>query len=350
MFERELRVAARVLLRRAVTHTRAIRSAEVRNRLARAPRRGYGGAVQPLRDLEQRVILITGANIGIGRAVAEALADRGARLRLLCRSLERAAPVVDALRARAGHDDVMAIACDLARLGSVREAAAAVRARDEPLHVLINNAGVAGQRGLTADGFELAFGVNHLGHFLLTQLLLDRLRASAPARIVHVASGSHFKAPGIDWEAVRRPTASVSGLAEYSVSKLANVLFSGELTRRLAGAGVTSYALNPGRVASNIWQRVPWPIRPLIKLVMVSTAEGAYSTIRAATDLPHGGALYFDARARPQQASEPARDPALARELWARSEAWIAAATAGSAAGLQDPQADPAGASAASTR
>ena len=274
-------------------------------------------------DLRGRVVAITGANIGIGRAVADELAARGARLRLLCRSLDKAQPVVEALQARAGHGDVVAIACDLGRLASVREAAAALLARDEPLHVLVNNAGVAGQRGLTADGFELHFGVNHLGHFLLTTLLLDRLRASAPARIVHVASENHRHARGIDWEAVRRPTASVSGLPEYGVSKLANVLFSAELARRLADAGVASCALNPGRVASNIWQRLPWPIRPLFKLTMLSPAEGAYSTVAAATGPIESGA-YYDRRGARKPASAPARDEALARELWERSAAWTA--------------------------
>ena len=275
-------------------------------------------------ELRDKVVVITGANIGIGRAVAEELAGRGARLRLLCRSLDKAQPVIADLRACAGHDDIEAIACDLASLSSVRTAAAELLARDEPLHVLVNNAGVAGQRGLTSDGFELHFGVNHLGHFLLTNLLLDRLRASAPARIVHVASGNHFKAKGIDWDAVRKPTASISGLPEYAASKLGNVLFCAELARRLDGTNVTTYAVNPGRVASNIWQRLPWPIRPLFKLTMLTTQEGAFSTIRAASDLDGESGRYFDKRAREQTASAPARDRALASELWSRSEAWVA--------------------------
>jgi NAD(P)-dependent dehydrogenase (short-subunit alcohol dehydrogenase family) len=277
-----------------------------------------------MRDLEGRVVVITGANIGIGRAVAESLAARGARLRLLCRSLDKAAPVVETLRSHS--DDVLAIACDLGRLASVRAAAAELLARDEPLHVLVNNAGVGGQRGLTADGFELHFGVNHLGHFLLTTLLLDRLRASAPARIVHVASGSHYKARGIDWDQLRQPTSSISGLPEYCVSKLSNVLFSAELARRLESTNVTTYAVNPGRVASNIWQRVPWPIRPLFELTMLSTQQGAHSTIRAATDLDGNGA-YYDKRANVQPASAPGRDAALAAELWERSATWVASAS-----------------------
>jgi len=270
--------------------------------------------------MEGKIVVITGANIGIGRAVAEQLAARGAKLRLLCRSLDKAAPVVEALRLQT---EVVAIACDLGALASVRQAAATLLARDEPLHVLINNAGVGGQKGKTTDGFELHFGVNHLGHFLLTKLLLDRLKASAPARIVHVASGSHFKARGIDWDTVQRTTTTVSGFPEYTVSKLANVLFNAELARRLEGSGVTSYAVNPGRIATNIWQRVPWPIRPLVKLTMWSAERGAYSATRAATDLA-GNGCYFDKHAAKRPASMPAQDPLLARELWQRSEQWVA--------------------------
>jgi retinol dehydrogenase 12 len=275
-----------------------------------------------VRDLADRVVVITGANIGIGLAVADQLAARGARLRLLCRSLDKATPVVEALRARAGHDDIVAIACDLGSLASIETAAAQLLARDEPLHVLVNNAGVAGQRGLTADGFELHFGVNHLGHFLLTQRLLDRLRQSAPARIVHVASNNHYRASGIDWVAVRQSTASVSGLPEYGVSKLANVACSIELARRLAGTNVSSSAVNPGRVASNIWKRLPWPIRPLFKLTMLSTAEGATSTLHAATSPAAESGRYFDRNGVDREASAIARDPRFAAELWERSVEW----------------------------
>ncbi|MBA3455341.1 MAG: SDR family NAD(P)-dependent oxidoreductase [Deltaproteobacteria bacterium] len=282
-----------------------------------------------IRPLTDRVIVITGANIGIGHAAAAELARRGARLRLLCRSLAKASPVVDELRTIAGHPDVLAIECDLGSLASVRSAAQNVLARDEPLHVLINNAGVAGQRGITSDGFELQFGVNHLGHFLLTTLLLDRLRASAPARIVHVASSNHRSARGIDWAAVRRPTASISGVPEYDVSKLANVLFSAELARRLADSGVTSYAVNPGRVASNIWQRIPWPFRQLFKMTMLTTEQGAQSTVHAATSSDVISGRYYGKRSTEEPVSARALDTALATELWMRSEAWVAQLTSG---------------------
>src|SRR5690606_15979821 len=149
---------------------------------------------------------------------------------------------------------------------SVRACGEALLARDLPIHVLVNNAGLAGQDGLTKEGFEMAFGVNHVGHFLLTLMLAPRLVAPTPARIVNVASRAHFPAPGIDYEAIRKPKVATTGMKEYEVSKLANVLFTVELHRRLADKGVDTYALHPGVVASDIWRRVPAPVRWVGKL------------------------------------------------------------------------------------
>jgi NAD(P)-dependent dehydrogenase (short-subunit alcohol dehydrogenase family) len=276
-----------------------------------------------LPDLHGRVFLVTGANSGIGLATAEALGRAGARVHLGCRRAEAAAPVAEAIRAAGGSAEVLPM--DLADLASVRAAADKLLAAGEPLHVLVNNAGIAGQRGATRDGFELAFGVNHLGHFLLTRLLLDRLRASAPARIVSVASKVHRDARSIDWEALRRSTPSLTGMSEYAVSKLANVLFTRELARRLDGSGVTAYALHPGVIASNIWSRVPWPIRPMMTAFLKSTEEGAQTSLHCATSPALAGesGRYYD-ESREKRPSALALDDALAAELWRRSEAWVA--------------------------
>lgn len=275
------------------------------------------------RALAGQVALITGANTGIGRVTARRLAELGAHVFVACRSAQRAAAVIEEIRA--GGGSVEALQIDLADLGSVRACADAFLGRDRPLHLLVNNGGIAGGRGLTASGFELAFGVNHVGHFLLTRLLLERLRRSAPSRIVTVASRAHYRAGGIDWEAVRRPTASLTGWPEYQVSKLANVLFSAELARRLAGSGVTTGAVHPGVVASDIWRSVPWPIRPLIKLRMISSEDGARTTLHCATSAEAAtqSGLYYDA-CRPRTPRERARDETLARELWSRTERWVA--------------------------
>ena len=276
-------------------------------------------------ELSGRTFLITGANTGIGRATAADLANRGGRVYLACRSQQKGRAAAAAIVAATGNEAVTFLPLDLADLASVRACAEQFLARGEPLHVLINNGGMAGSRGITADGFELAFGVNHLGHFVLTTALLDCLAASAPARVVNVSSDSHYQAKGIDFEAVRQRTASMTGMREYAVSKLGNVLFTQELARRVAGRGVTAYALHPGVVASDIWRRVPWPVRPLIKQRMITTEEGARTSLYCATapELAQmSGRFYDDCRER--EASAVATGE-LAGALWQRSEAWTAA-------------------------
>ena len=279
---------------------------------------------QPNQPLAGRVALITGANTGIGRVTARELAAQGAHVFIACRSAERAQPVIDEIRAATGQAAVEGLTLELADFASIRACAQAFLARDLPLHLLINNAGLAGARGLTAAGFEMAFGVNHLGHFLLTQLLLERIRQSAPARIVTVASRAHYRATGIDWHAVRKTTKALTGFAEYANSKLANVLFSAELGRQLAGSGVTTYSLHPGVVASDVWRAVPWPLRSLIKLRMISTEEGAATTLHCATSasVATESGLYYDT-CRSREPSKLAQDGALAAELWKRSEDWV---------------------------
>ena len=267
-----------------------------------------------------RTYLITGANTGIGRVTAEELARGGGRVFLACRSLERTQPVLDAIRARGGFAEFLPL--DLGDLASVRACAQGFLGRGEPLHGLINNAGLAGQRGLTRSGFELAFGTNHVGHFLLTKLLLPRLQEADDPRIVNVSSRAHYRAPGIDFDAVRRPTRTATGLDEYQVSKLANVLFTRELARRLGGK-VRSYALHPGVIASDLWRHVPWGLRHLLGLFMVSNEEGARTTLFCATSPAVRGqdGLYYDA-CRERAPSRVALDDGLAARLWDHSERW----------------------------
>ena len=275
--------------------------------------------------VDGRTFLVTGGNTGIGRATAEALARQGGRVWIAARSPAKGEAAVAAIKASAGSDSAGFLPLDLADLDSVRACAKAFLARGEPLHVLVNNAGVAGRRGLTRQGFELMFGVNHLGHFALTSLLLERLAESAPARVVTVASDAHYSARGIDFEAVRRPARGITGLPEYAVSKLCNVLFSAELARRTAGTGVTTYALHPGVVASDIWRRVPWPVRPVITRRMLSVTDGAATSLYCATSpaVAQDSGLFYDKCA--QRAPSQVATPELARELWDRSEAWTSA-------------------------
>jgi NAD(P)-dependent dehydrogenase (short-subunit alcohol dehydrogenase family) len=278
----------------------------------------------PAGDLDGRTFLITGANTGIGKETARALAARGARLYVACRSQSTGRQAIDEIADQTGNRNLELLSLDLGDLDSVKRCAEAFLATGEPLDVLINNAGLAGAHGTTTSGFEIAFGTNHVGPFALTNLLLDRLRSSAPARIVNVASIAHYQAPGIDWDALRRPTRSLTGMREYRVSKLANVLHAQELARRLEGTGVTTYALHPGTIASDIWRRVPWPLRPLMKRRMLTPERGAQTTLYCATSdevAGESGGYYDDCRRKEPAAAATA---GLAAELWRRSSEWTA--------------------------
>jgi retinol dehydrogenase 12 len=274
--------------------------------------------------MDARTALVTGANTGIGLATARALAGQGWRVWVTARSEGKGAAAVASIKATTGNDAVFLLMLDLADLGSVRDAAKSFLEPYEPLHVLINNAGVGGARGVTKQGFEMTFGVNHLGHFLFTQLLLDRLVASAPARVVTVASDAHYNARGVDFEAVRRPARGITGLGEYAVSKLCNVLFAQELARRTAGTGVHSYALHPGVVASDIWRRVPWPVRPLVTRRMLTVEQGAQTSLYCATspEVAADSGRFYD-RCAPREPS-PVATPELAAALWTQSAEWTA--------------------------
>ena len=274
--------------------------------------------------LQNRVALVTGANTGIGQVTARRLCEMGAHVFVACRNAASGQAAVDAIRAAVAGAQIELLPLDLGDLQSVRACASAFLQRDLPLHLLINNAGLAGAKGKTASGFEMAFGTNHMGHFLLTQLLLDRIKQAAPARIVTVSSRAHYRASGLDWAALRETTASTVGLVEYNNSKLANALFSAELARRLTGTGVAAYSLHPGVVATDVWREIPRPFRWLLKLGMISVEQGAATTMYCATAAECAGesGLYYD-KCRVKTASKMAQDKALAAELWQRSEEWV---------------------------
>jgi retinol dehydrogenase 12 len=261
-------------------------------------------------------ILITGSNTGIGRVTAEQLAKDGAHVILACRSADKTTPVVDGIRGAGGSAELLEL--DLASLASVRSAAETFLATGKPLHQLINNAGLAAS-GLTKDGFELTFGVNHIGHYLLTRLLLPRLVESDAPRIVNVSSKAHYRARTIDFDTIRK-TSSLTALPEYSVSKLANVLFAKELARRYPQ--VISTSLHPGVVASDAWRRLPWGLRHVAKAFMITTEDGAKTTVHCATSDEVRSGAYYD-RSREKKPSAVADDEALARTLWDKSAEWV---------------------------
>lgn len=268
--------------------------------------------------------MVTGANTGLGRASVEALAAKGAgRIILAARSREKTQPVLDEVAAAHPDTEPSFLHLDLADLGSVAHAADELLERDEPIDVLMDNAGVAGLRGLTKDGFELTFGVNHLGHFLFTEKLLPLLERAPQGRIVVVSSRGHYRARPIDWDALREPTASYSALPEYAVSKLCNVLYAKELARRLADTAVTTYSLHPGGVASDIWQRRLGPFAVLLRPFLVTNEQGARTQVRCATDpslAAESGLYYTDER--PEEPLAIAEDESLQDELIRRSREW----------------------------
>jgi NAD(P)-dependent dehydrogenase (short-subunit alcohol dehydrogenase family) len=272
------------------------------------------------------IAVVTGSNTGIGRATATELARSGATVVLACRSEAKTIPVVEDIKATTGNDRVEFLQLDLGDFASVRAAASSLLATDRPLHLLVNNAGVAGQRGMTKSGFEMTFGINHVGHFLLTTLLLDRLAESGPARIVNVSSGNHFNAKGIDFEAVRQPTRTFVGLREYDVSKLANVLFTRSLVERVDPERVAVFTVNPGPVATDVWRRMPRPLYAVYRRArrLKSPLEGSRPTLKAATEpgLEKLTGAYVDDDCQLKSVSKVATDE-LAEELWRRSETWV---------------------------
>lgn len=271
-----------------------------------------------------KTFIVTGANTGIGKVTARELARTGARVILANRSKAKTDAVLEEIRRDVAGAQVEYAELDLSDLASVRACAKALLARDLPIHGLVNNAGVGGHRGVTKDGFEVHFGTNHLGHYLFTRLLLDRIIASAPARIVNVASASHYQAKSIDWGAVQQPTKALTGMPEYAVSKLANVLFTKELARRLEGTHVTVYAVHPGVVATDVWRRVPGPVRWVMKQFMITPEKGAEASLRCATapELAGETGKYYDVGGKEKRPNRVADDVELARTLWMKSAEW----------------------------
>ncbi|MGC1507386.1 SDR family oxidoreductase [Ketobacter sp.] len=275
--------------------------------------------------MSAKVALVTGANTGIGRVTARELALQGAHVFLACRSLQKTQPVLDEIAEQSGGKaKVSFLPLDLADLDSVRKCAQGFLEQGLPLHLLICNAGLAGAKGKTASGFELTFGTCHVGHFLLTQLLLDSIKRAAPARIVVVASKMHTGVNTIDFDAVRKPTRSFGALKEYSVAKLANILFAKQLARQLEGTGVNTYALHPGVVATDVWRFLPWPLDKWIKRSMLTPEEGAATSLYCATsdEVSEQSGLYYK-KCQVIEPSAAAQDPALAKQLWDASQRWV---------------------------
>lgn len=264
-------------------------------------------------NIEDRTCLVTGGNTGIGRATAEELARRGAKVVLAGRSETRTLPVVQKIRSSGG--DARFLHLDLSSLASVKSAAEAFLSWGEPLHVLINNAGVVRRRGVTEDGFEYTFAVNYLGHYLFTRLLIPVIER----RILNVSSEMHRSVMSIDWDALHRRGSWV-GVREYRVSKLGNVLFAEESAHRFDR--VESVSLHPGLVATEILRTLPPWIQKLAHRNALTPGRGARTSVYCATapTLVNGG---YYANEQLREPGEGAHDDRLAGELWERSERWV---------------------------
>ena len=270
-------------------------------------------------DLTGRHCLVTGATHGIGRATAEALARMGAIVLLHGRDPASVGAVCRAVVRATGNPDVNGVVGDFGSLAAVRRLAAELNSR-ERLDVLIDNAGVITRtRRVTNDGLELQFGVNHLAPFLLTNLLLDLLERSAPARVVIVASRAHRRGT-LDFDDLNAERKAYDGFAAYCASKLANMLFALELARRLEGTGVTANSLHPGVVATNLFRNLGVLgkiLTPIARLTMLSPARGAQTSVYLASspDIAGVSGKYFD-KCQPAEPAPAATDTAAARRLW----------------------------------
>lgn len=275
-------------------------------------------------QLKGRTILVTGATGGIGLEACIQLATMGATLVMVGRDAGRTERALEEVKRRSGSNDVSTLLCDFSSQAQVRALADAFRARHSRLDVLVNNAGsVNATRTLTVDGLETTFAVNHLGYHLLTNLLLDLLEKSAPARIVNVASEAHRQGV-IDFDNLQFEKGGYGTLKAYANSKLANILFTRELSRRLAGKNVTVNCLHPGVVDTGIWDKSPWYYKPLIlpaKLFFISAEKGGRTIthLAASDEVAKISGEYFT-RNRMTKSSRLARDESLARRLWDESD------------------------------
>lgn len=271
-----------------------------------------------LRDMTGKVCLVTGGTSGIGRATAEGLATRGARVILPSRDLARGEGIAAELAAASGGE-VRAVACDLASQASIRRCAAQVLAEEERLDVLVNSAGiVAYTRRETEDGLEATFGITYLGAYLLTRLLLPLLRAGAPARVVNVAGEFHRKT-SLDFEDLQLE-GRYHLIKAGAQAMLCKIMFTFELARRLEGSGVTANCLHPGAVRSDLLRGLPWYLRlpaALANPFLQSPAGGARTPIYLATDagVSETSGIYF-AKCAPSTAAPQACDPATQARLW----------------------------------
>jgi len=285
-------------------------------------------------DQSGRVAVVTGANTGLGYWTVEMLADKGAHVVLAVRNLDKGKDAVDRITAKSPKADVALQQLDLTSLDEIRKTAEELKAAHERIDLLINNAGVMyTDKATTKDGFELQFGTNHLGHFAFTGLLLDRLLPVQGSRVVTVSSIGHRIIAKIHFDDLQWER-SYNRVAAYGQSKLANLMFTYELQRRLAAKGAPTVALaaHPGGSDTELTRNIPRLLKPVVDVVWPmfsqSAEMGALPTVRAATDPSAQGGQYYgpdgigEQRGYPKvvKSSKQSHDEAIQRRLWAVSE------------------------------
>ena len=281
-----------------------------------------GGVCNCKEKLNGKTVIVTGANTGIGRETALDLARRGARVILACRDLEKANTAAKEIRKTTGNDKVFVKMLDLASLKSVRTFAEEFHQTEDRLDILINNAGIMRcPYWKTEDGFEMQLGVNHLGHFLLTNLLLDMLERSQPSRIINVSSLAHVRGK-IHFDDLQSEQ-EYSPSSAYSQSKLANVLFTRELKKRLEDTDILVTAVHPGVVKTELARHTTFAkskiasltLAPLAWLFFKTSLQGAQTTIYCAVaDDVESGLYYSDCK--PKEPADQGKDDRAAKKLW----------------------------------
>ncbi|KAG7155356.1 retinol dehydrogenase 12-like [Homarus americanus] len=285
------------------------------------------GRCKSQKKLEGKTVIVTGSSAGIGKSAAQDFARRGARVILACRNLEKAQRVADEIIKNSGNNHVVVRKLDTSDLSSVRQFANEIIKAEESLHILVNNAGIAGEpkRKFTADGLELTMATNYYGHFLLTNMLLKLLKKSAPSRIINVSSVMHNYCKKLDPEDLNFEKMSFGRIKVYSQSKLCNVLFTLELSEKLRGTGVTANSMNPGAVCTEIWTKdnsvIGYVQFVLFKLVGKDCDLGAQTIIYLAVseDVDGVSGKYFE-ECKDSQCSKLGRHRGFAKKLWEASE------------------------------
>ncbi|XP_006640365.2 retinol dehydrogenase 14 [Lepisosteus oculatus] len=277
-----------------------------------------------VKRLDGKTVLVTGGNSGIGKETAIALAARGARVIIACRDVQKAEVAMREIKTRSRSLNVSYMELDLANLQSVREFCQTFLQKEQRLDVLINNAGMPSVLGWTDDRFSMCFGVNHLGHFLLTSLLLNRLKECAPSRVITLTS-SVYKYQKLDFQDLNY---NVIPFFTFCRSKLANIYFTQELSRLMEGKGVTAYAVHPGFVQSNWTCYFSILFRIVMQVIMymffVSCEVGAQTVIYCAVSddvLQYSGSFFSDCQPTPLRPF--ARDAGVAKKLWEASERMV---------------------------